>query len=331
MTIELELFELIGQVSRDSETFSATDGPSIPRFPPERRNNTLVSMGPPDHRRLRGLISKGCFLPTMLNQMEGQIQGWCRRIVDDVIECGECEFVNDIAYRFPMNVIADLAGEPSLGISQQDRDQLEVEIFTYGIQLAEEKRKKPANDVWTVLTQAKWEDESGGESRLSDWELALFFPVLVIAGSETTRNALSSGFLAFLSNPEQLHNFVSTPTLHETTADEVLRWTCPVLFFARTARRDTALSGADIKEGQRVSILYPSANRDVAEFTDRDTLTAAGILNGKQPLVEAARTSAWVHTLRGSRSAQCSASFSAAPRTLILARPSGLSAACRIT
>ena len=281
-------FADVRQVSRDTETFSATDGPSIQRFPPERQNNTLVSMDPPDHRRLRGLISKGFFLPTMVNQMEGQIQDWCRRIVDDVLDRGECEFVNDIAYRLPMNVIADLVGipgsarehlfdcvnrlmlvgEPSLGITQQDRDQLEAEIFSYGIQLAEEKRKKPADDVWTVLTQAKWEDDSGGESHLNDWELALFFLVLVIAGSETTRNALSSGFLTFLDNPEQLHNFVSNPALHEPTADEVLRWTSPVLFFARTAKRDTVLSGIDIKEGERVSIWYPSANRDAAEFTD---------------------------------------------------------------
>lgn len=284
-------FADVRQVSRDTETFSATDGPSIQPFPPERRNNTLVSMDPPDHRRLRGLISKGFFLPTMVNQMEGQIQGWCRRIVDDVLERGECEFVNDVAYRLPMNVIADLvgipesarahlfdcvnrlmlAGEPSLGITQHERDQLEAEIFSYGIQLAEEKRKQPANDVWTVLTQAKWEDDSGGESHLSDWELALFFLVLVIAGSETTRNALSSGFLTFLRNPAQLQRFIDNPALHEPTADEVLRWTSPVLFFARTARRDTVLNGVDIREGERVSIWYPSANRDTAEFTDPDT------------------------------------------------------------
>lgn len=284
-------FADVRQVSRDTETFSATDGPSIPRFPPERRNNTLVSMDPPDHRRLRGLISKGFFMPTMVNQMEGQIQDWCRRIVDDVIERGECEFVNDIAYRLPMNVIADLvgipessrehlfecvnrlmlAGEPTLGITQQDRDHLEAEIFSYGIQLAEEKRKQPADDVWTVLTQAKWEDDSGGESHLSDWELALFFLVLVIAGSETTRNALSAGFLTFLKHPEQLHNFISNPALHGPTADEVLRWTSPVLFFARTATRDTVLNGVDIKQGQRVSIWYPSANRDAAEFADPNT------------------------------------------------------------
>tara|TARA_R110000823_G_scaffold27609_16_gene80467 strand:- start:32764 stop:34038 length:1275 start_codon:yes stop_codon:yes gene_type:complete len=284
-------FADVRQVSRDTETFSATDGPSIQPFPPERRNNTLVSMDPPDHRRLRGLISKGFFLPTMVNQMEGQIQNWCRKIVDDVIERGECEFVNDLAYRLPMNVIADLVGipesarahlfdcvnrlmlvgEPSLGITQQERDQLEAEIFSYGVQLAEEKRKKPVNDVWTVLTQAKWEDDSGGESHLSDWELALFFLVLVIAGSETTRNALSSGFLTFVNNPEQLHNFVHNPALHEPTADEVLRWTSPVLFFARTATRDTVLRGVDIAAGDRVSIWYPSANRDAAEFANPDT------------------------------------------------------------
>lgn len=279
-------FEDVRSVSRNTETFRATDGPSIARFEPERRNNTLVSMDPPDHRRLRGLISKGFFLPRMIDQLESRIQSWCTTIVDDLLARGECDFVNDVAYRLPMNVIADvvgipdadraelfrwvndmmLAGEPSLGITEADRQALEANVFTYGVQLAEDKRKNPANDVWTVLTQSKWEDESGGESQLNDWELALFFLVLVIAGSETTRNALSAGLLAFLNNPEQIDRFNKDTAVQETTADEVLRWTSPVLFFARTAACDTVLNGQQIKAGDRVSIWYPSANRDSSEF-----------------------------------------------------------------
>ncbi len=92
--------------------------------------------------------------------------------------------------------------------------------------------------------------------------------MLVIAGSETTRNALSAGLLAFLKHPEQIARFNDTPALRETTADEVLRWTSPVLFFARTAACDTVLNGVDIKADERVSIWYPSANRDSREFSD---------------------------------------------------------------
>ena len=258
-------FDDVRTVSRDTATFAATDGPSITRFPEDRRNNTIVSMDPPDHRRLRGLISKGFFLPRMIDQLEGRIQAWAARIVDEALERGEVEFVNDVAYRLPMNIIADLvgipaadrahlfdcvnrmmlAGEPSLGITPEERDAVEAEIFSYGIQLAEAKRRDPADDVWSVLTQASWEDENGDNSQLSDWELALFFMVLVIAGSETTRNALSAGLLAFLDHPDELARFITEPALADTATEEVLRWTSPVLFFGRTATRDTVLNGQD--------------------------------------------------------------------------------------
>jgi cytochrome P450 len=281
-------FEDVRTVSRDTATYAATDGPAIERFPEDRRNNMIVSMDPPDHRRLRGLISKGFFLPRMVDQLEGRIRDWARRIVDDALERGEVDFVADIAYRLPMNIIGDLvgipdsdrehlfecvnrmmlAGEPSLGITPEQRDAVEAEIFTYGIQLAEEKRRHPADDVWSVLTQATLEDEQGDAGRLSDWELALFFMVLVVAGSETTRNALSAGFLAFIDNPDQLARFQTAPELHDSAAEEVLRWTSPVLFFARTATRETELAGERIAAGDRVSIWYPSANRDEAEFID---------------------------------------------------------------
>lgn len=282
----LSRFEDIRQVSRDTEGFAASDGPSIQRFEVERRNMTLVSMDPPDHRRLRGLISKGFFLPRMVDQLEQHIRNRSREIVDQLIKEGGCEFVNDVAYRLPMNIIADLvgipeadrselfdwvsrlmlAGEPSLNISEEERAGLEASIFSYGIELAAHKRKQPGDDVWSVLTHAEIEDEHGNSSKLSDLELALFFLVLSIAGSETTRNALSGGLLAFEHTPAQKELFIRHAELHDQATEEILRWTSPVLFFARTARRDTELAGHSIKAGERVSLWYASANRDEAEF-----------------------------------------------------------------
>ncbi len=281
-------FAHVRQVSRDTEGFAATDGPAIERFAEDRRNLTIVSMDPPDHRRLRGLISKGFFLPRMVDQLSEQIETWCRRIVDDLLADGGCEFVNDVAYRLPMNTIADvvgipesdrqelfervnrlmLAGEPSLGIDETERAEQEAAIFNYGIELAGEKRANPDDGVWSALTQAEFEDESGATSQLNDFELALFFLILVIAGSETTRNTLSAGLLAFENNPEQKQRFIADPSITDLATEELLRWTSPVLFFARTATRDTELAGQTIKQGDRVSIWYPSANRDPAEFAD---------------------------------------------------------------
>jgi cytochrome P450 len=287
--------DLVRRVARDEETFSAAEGPALRRFGPAWQNITLVSADGPVHRRLRGLINRG-FTPRMIGRLEEQIRARARAIVAGILERGECEFVHDVAYPLPMHMIADIvgipesdrayvfervdgymvAGDPELPITPEQKQAMEAEIFAYGVELAARKRAQPAEDVWSILTQAELPgEEGGGPSRLSDHELALFFHVLALAGSETTRNSIAGGLLALLDHPAELERFRREPALRDRAAHEIIRWTSPLACWSRTATRDVELGGEKIAPGDRVSNWLASANRDEAAFAAADRFDLA--------------------------------------------------------
>jgi cholest-4-en-3-one 26-monooxygenase len=134
-----------------------------------------------------------------------------------------------------------------------------MEIISYGLQLAEMKRQNPGHDIVTTLIEADIDGE-----KLNDDELGFFIILLAVAGSETTRNSITQGMMAFTEFPEQWELFKSQRP--ETTADEVVRWATPVTSFQRTATRDYELSGVKIKQGQRVVMFYRAANFDPEVF-----------------------------------------------------------------
>jgi cytochrome P450 len=287
--------DLVRRVARDEETFSAQDGPALRRFEPAWQGITLVSADGRAHRRLRGLINRG-FTPRMIGRLEEQIRARARAIVADVVARGACEFVHDVAYPLPMHMIADIvgipeadrayvfervdgymiAGDPEVPITPAQKQAMEREIFEYGVALAARKRAEPGEDVWSVLTSAELPDEeSGGTSRLSDHELALFFHVLALAGSETTRNSIAGGLLALLDHPEQVARFRGDPDVRDRAAHEIIRWTSPLACWSRTATRDVELAGEKIASGDRVSIWLASANRDEVVFDAPDRFDIA--------------------------------------------------------
>ena len=277
----------VQQANRDWMTFSALSGPSIGGAPPERVNHQLFVSDPPTHTRLRKLISSG-FTRRMIARLEEGIGAWTTRILDAAAESGEVDFVRDIAYVLPMHVIADIIGipesdrpwvfartetfmrapDPMSGLTMQEREQAQLEVFGYAQELSAEKRKRPTYDIWSLLTFAEIEDEDGSVSALSSWELDLFFMGLSLAGSETTRNAMSQGLMALVEHPDQMEAMRINPELLETGVDEILRWASPVMCFGRTARRDVQLSGEIIRSGDRITMWYPSANRDATVFGD---------------------------------------------------------------
>jgi cytochrome P450 len=277
----------IQHVNRDWQTFTAIDGPGLIPTEVERRGQMIVSMDPPDHSRLRKLISAG-FTPRMVAELEGSMVRWTSRILDDVSERGECDFVRDVAYQLPMHVIADIVGipepdrpwvfhhaeamlkglDPSSGLTAEDRATAERELFLYAQTLGRERRANPTDDVWTVLSRAEIVGDDGTATELTDFELDLFFLILTLAGSETTRNAISQGLVALLDHPDQLRALRDDRSLLHSATDEMIRWASPVLFFGRTATRDVELAGAHIAEGDRVVMWYPSGNRDDAAFAD---------------------------------------------------------------
>lgn len=279
-------------VSHDHAAFRSFEGPTIPDWDPMARGMMLITMDPPDHSRLRRLVNTG-FTPRMTAKLEDHARAWAVTIVERALEKGECNFVNEVAYQLPMHMIADIVGiptadraalfsviqaaieavqnpDPELPKEEQQARQAAAmgEMFAYAHDLAQEKRRAPQDDVWTKLTTAEVKQPDGSMTQLSEFELDLFFMQLTIAGSETTRDAISAGLVALLENRDQMERLRTDPSVMDTAVEEIARWASPVTYFRRTAVADTVLHDVEIQAGDRVSLWYPSANRDAEVFTD---------------------------------------------------------------
>lgn len=275
----------IQAASRDAALFSAEDGPSLGAPIGGQLSMMMTNMDGPRHIHQRKLISSG-FTPRMIGKLEEQARGWAVRILDDALERGRCDFVEDVAYQLPMHMIADIVGipesdrawifsrfsdflqsaDPEHPVSSDDTPAIGLEIFQYGQKLSAEKRAAPTDDVWSILSSA--EVEGGERGSLSESELDAFFFLLSAAGSETTRNAISLGLKALLDEPEQLAALRANPGLMRTATDEIIRWASPVSYFRRTVREDCEFAGSKMAAGDRISLWYPSGNRDEAVFDE---------------------------------------------------------------
>ncbi|MDG2050316.1 MAG: cytochrome P450 [Myxococcota bacterium] len=261
-----------------------------PELPPEEREffpPTLIQLDPPKHGIYRRLISDR-FTPRALRRFHDDIEHIGRDIVEQLIQDGregECDFVERISAQIPIAVIAWMLGLPKSDwqllfdwtnriIGAQDPSfQLEgktpevaareaiTEVFVYFTELVEEKKKNPADDLVTLFTQMEVDGEPLPPMDVLTWCL-----IIVIAGNETTRNATSGGMLAFIENQNQLRRLQANPELLKGACEEVVRWTAPIIHFARTATEDFPLRDKVIKEGDAVALFYPSANRDEEVF-----------------------------------------------------------------
>jgi cytochrome P450 len=282
----LSRWEDVQAANRDTELFSALDGPALADRP-EMRGTMLVSMDGREHTRQRRLISAG-FTPRIVGRLEEQMRRWAGIILDEALARGACDFVQDVAYRLPMHMIADVvgipvedrqrlfsltndflaAGDPKAGLSRERQMAIQAEMFAYARRLGAVKRARPRDDVWTILSTVEIETDDGERTGLGELELDLFFLLLTVAGSETTRNAITLGLLALLDHPEQLEALRNDPGRLPGAVEEILRWSSPVSYFARRATRNTEIRGVPIAAGQRVTMWYPSANRDEDVFPE---------------------------------------------------------------
>jgi cytochrome P450 len=279
---------VVQQANRDWETFSAEGGPAIIPADVELRSHSLVSADPPQHTRLRRLINAG-FTPRVVANLDERILKYTTKILDEVIERdGNIDFVRDVAYLLPMQMIADIVGiaeadrprifalvdttfqasDPRNQLTPADYKGAMVDLHVYAQALGDEKRANPTDDVWSLLAAAQVDQADGASSALSVTELDRFFTILAIAGSETTRNALTAGMRAFAEHPDQFELLAAHPELMESAVDEVIRWASPVTMFARDVTRDVDLGGFTLRKGERITMWYPSANRDENVFDD---------------------------------------------------------------
>jgi cytochrome P450 len=283
----LTRYDDILTVSRQPELFCSGKGANIGDLPPDFNEffGSMINMDDPRHARLRRIVSRG-FTPRMIQQAEENVRRTAQQIVDDVIDRGECDFVTEIAAALPLKIICDMMGIPDsqykfvfdrtnviLGAGDPEYVSNPLEIVPMLLQsgaelaqlvqeLAQLRRDKPTDDLTSALVNAEVDGE-----KLTDQELGSFFVLLVVAGNETTRNAISHGMKALCDYPEQRARWAQNfDEMAPTAVEEIVRWATPVIHFRRTATRDTELSGQKIKEGEKVVLWYCSGNRDEKIF-----------------------------------------------------------------
>jgi cytochrome P450 len=277
------------QVSRDPDTFHSAPTITITDMVPEVAEwlGSMINMDAPKHTKLRLIVNRG-FTPRQVARIEESVRVQAKEIVDRVAPMGACDFVSEIAAALPLQIICDMMGIPRedtkmifehtnviLGVGDpeyvQTMDDLMAAgmgLFQYGLALAQDRLDNPRDDITTTLMQAELEDENGVH-KLTPGELGSFFLLLVAAGNETTRNAISHGMKALTDHPDQRKTWMEDfEQVSPTAVEEIVRWATPVINFRRTATHDTRVGDQDIKAGEKVVMFYNSANRDERAFPD---------------------------------------------------------------
>jgi cytochrome P450 len=287
----LSKHEDIVRVSKDPMTFSsAVGGHLMTMGDPEVVDpsavaaiiGNMIGMDPPDHQIYRKMVAPS-FTPKAIRTLEGDMRLKIRELLENVEDKGEFNFVTEISEQLPLWVLCEMMGIPEserpkirdlvnnltdASIQQDPNNAFQIwvnymELFKMGRDMIEERRKNPTDDLMSVVANTKIE---GGE--LPPELLDGFFLLMVIAGNETTRNTLTGGLMALTDNPEEREKLLKDPALISNATDEMLRWVTSVIYFRRTATKDTNIRGQDIKAGDKVVMWYGSANRDEDIFKD---------------------------------------------------------------
>ena len=279
----LTRYEDVDTVLRDHRRFSKDDGI-------EDEYRSMLHHDPPDHTRLRSLVSKA-FTPRSVRELHPRVQRIVAELLDDLDGRDKFDLIESLAFPLPVTVIAEMLGvpphdmdrfnrwsndisltiEPSLRDDQIRRVQRATEeLYEYFEGIIEQRRREPQDDMITALLNA--EDEG---DKLTREELLGTLVLLLVAGNETTRNLIGNGMRALLKNPDQLQRLRDNPDLLDSAIDELLRYDSPVQLDGRLVHSDVEVAGHQIRAGQRVLCAIGAANRDPSAFTDPDKLDIA--------------------------------------------------------
>jgi cytochrome P450 family 142 subfamily A polypeptide 1 len=236
-----------------------------------------------EHKRRRNMVNRG-FTPRRLADSVERINAICDRIIDDVAERGECDAVMDLAAWLPMHVIGDMLGFPEddratllkwsddmlralIGTPDPDRLMPAAEAYegfrAFAIQAIEDRRREPGDDLLSLLLADR---DDGAPFEIED--VIHDALLILIGGDETTRHVISGGLYQLLLQPDAKQQLIDDPSAIPVAVEEMLRWVSPIKNMARTVVTDTELGGQCLKAGDKLLLLYPSANRDAAVFTD---------------------------------------------------------------
>ena len=246
---------------------------------------SMINFDDPQHKRRRNLVNRG-FTPRRVGDHERSIRSLCRELIDSVCERGSCEFVREIAAPLPMAIIGDM-----LGVRPEDRGQLlewsddlvtasgnddpgvkeksakaAIGWMAYAQDVIRDRRSKPMqDDLISVLCHSEIDGE-----RLDDEEIIQESLLILVGGDETTRHVIVEGMAALVRNPGQRQRLIEDPSRIPLAVEEMLRWVSPIKNMNRTATQDTEYAGQQIREGDRLLLLYHSGNRDGEAFGDPD-------------------------------------------------------------
>jgi cytochrome P450 family 142 subfamily A polypeptide 1 len=295
-------FDDVVHVSKNADLFCSGEG-----VLPGRLNAKIgmIDEDEPRHGEMRSLINRG-FTPRMVKQWEQLFEQITDESLNAIARQSECDFVEDIAVPLPLILIAEMIGirkedrqrfhewSDAMIASQGNLDKPEIiaasgkaalEYITYVTEVIESRRKEPKDDLISILVRARDEGvlrhlepgdvddmiaDATGEREMSNDELIKMCILLMVAGNETTRNGLSGGMQLLIENPEARQRLLADPSLLPQAIEEMLRLVSPVLSFQRTATRDTEIRGVPIRAGQKVLMIYGSANRDAEQFENPD-------------------------------------------------------------
>lgn len=274
--------------SRHPEVFHSSPNITINDQTPELAEyfGSMIVLDDPRHQRLRSIVSRA-FTPKVVARIEASVRDRAQRLVAAMITNhpdGQADLVSELAGPLPLQIICDMMGIPEedhhrifhwtnviLGFGDPDLTtdfeeflHVSMDIGAYATALADDRRVNHHNDLTTSLVEAEVDGE-----RLSSSDIAMFFILLVVAGNETTRNAISHGVLALSRYPEERQRWWSNyDALAHTAVEEIVRWASPVVYMRRTLSEDVELRGAKMAAGDKVSLWYCSANRDESKFAD---------------------------------------------------------------
>jgi cholest-4-en-3-one 26-monooxygenase len=277
----------VQRVSRDWNGFQNAPNPFLPDradYGDDAGSSLLmISLDPPEHTKLRKLISSG-FTPRRINDLATRVKERVDSVIDSVAGRGECDLVRDVALWLPLHAIADLVGVPEADRKQvfewteltfgfdadttpEERGEAAQSMFAYADAMCAQRADDPRDDLMSVLLHAEVEGE-----RLTQMQLAVFFMLLQNAGSETTRNLITTGTLSLLERPDDLARLRDDADLLPVAIEELLRHATPVMSFTRVATKDSEVGGQAVAEGDHVLMVYASANRDERAFERPDDI-----------------------------------------------------------
>jgi cytochrome P450 len=283
----------IKEIGRHPEVFTNEPNPTLlPRADWEARDpaqsaavKTLVQMDGDDHRDHRNVVNEW-FKPANVRRMNERVAELAKNFVDRMAGMGgECDFANDIAMHYPLQVILSILGlpeedhqkmlkltqelfgaeDPDIGRAGEDATVLQVmlDFVTYFTTLAGDRRTEPTEDLASVIANAQLHG-----APLPDMDVMGYYLIIATAGHDTTSNSIAGGLLALLENRDQLELLRSQPELVENAADELIRYVSPVKHFVRHVQQPFTLSGVTFQPGETVLLGYASGNRDEEVFDD---------------------------------------------------------------